>query len=270
MTWSARSSSSPWARAQGGGLVAEDASRPRARRPRATGRAPGRRAGTPWPPPRRCRRRASCSADLERVGDLLLVGLADGVEEVLGQQRLGLLGLLHRLAHPLEELVELLLLLLEPLADLLALVGVAERLPLGVWFQASSCSVSLLLVLVELPGLVAHLGHLLGEPVRGLLAELLAEVVQLPAGAGPFGDGLREAALLERLGGLADVLAALLDLLAGLGHAVAVLLALHPLPELVGVAEDLLLLVPEPLELPLDLLAGLLRPWPPRGPIAAP
>ena len=33
---------------------------------------------------------------------------------------------------------------------------------------------------------------------------------------------------------------------------------LHPLAELVGVAEDLLLLVAEPLELPLDLLAGLL------------
>ena len=116
---------------------------------------------------------------------------------------------------------------------------------------------SCLLVLVELPGLVAHLGHLLGELVRRLLAELLAEVVQLPAGAGAFGEGLREPALLERLGGLADVLAALLDLLAGLGHAFAVLLALHPLAELVGVAEDLLLLVAEPLELPLDLLA-----WP--------
>ena len=81
----------------------------------------------------------------------------------------------------------------------------------------------------------------------------------MPAGAGALGEGLREAALLERLGGLADVLAALLDLLAGLGHPLAVLLALHPLAQLVGVAEDLLLLVAEPLELPLDLLAGLRR-----------
>src|SRR5262249_43978188 len=39
--------------------------------------------------------------------------------------------------------------------------------------------------------------------------------------------------------------------------AVAVLLALHPLAELVGVAEDLFLLVAEPLELALDLLASL-------------
>ena len=88
------------------------------------------------------------------------------------------------------------------------------------------------------------------------LRSSFAEVVQLPAGAGAFGEGLREPAFLERLGGLADVLAALLDLLAGLGHPVAVLLALHPLAELVGVAEDLLLLVAEPLELPLDLLRG--------------
>ena len=52
------------------------------------------------------------------------------------------------------------------------------------------------------------------------------------------------------------MLAALLDLLAGLGHPFAVLLVLHPLVQLVGVAEDLLLLVAEPLELPLDLLLG--------------
>ena len=74
----------------------------------------------------------------------------------------------------------------------------------------------------------------------------------------PSVSACESAALLERLGRLADVLAALLDLLAGLGHAFAVLLVLHPLLQLVGVAEDLLLLVAEPLELPLDLLLGLL------------
>ena len=61
------------------------------------------------------------------------------------------------------------------------------------------------------------------------------------------------------LGRLPDMLAALVDLLAGVGHPVAILFALHPFPELVGIAEDLLLLVPEPLELPLDLLACGLR-----------
>ena len=114
------------------------------------------------------------------------------------------------------------------------------------------------------------LGQLLGELVRRLLAELLADLFKLPAGAGPLGQGLGEPALLQRLGRLADVLAALLDLLAGLGHPLAVLLVLHPLLELVGVAEDLLLLLAEPLELPLDLLAWRARPWRLRGPIAAP
>ena len=186
----------------------------------------------------------------------MLVRLADGVEEVLGQERLGFLGVLDRVAHPVEELVELLPLLFELLAGLLALLGVAERLP-GAAVPGVELLGELVLVLVEPPRLVAHLGHFLGEPVRGVLAELLAEVVQLPAGAGAFGDGLGEPAFLERLGGLADVFAALLDLLAGVGHAVAVLLALHPLAELVGVAEDLLLLVAEPLELPLELGACL-------------
>ena len=53
---------------------------------------------------------------LERLGDRLLVGLADGVEEVLGQERLGLLGLSHRATHPLDEVFELLPLLLEALS----------------------------------------------------------------------------------------------------------------------------------------------------------
>jgi hypothetical protein len=62
---------------------------------------------------------------LQGVGDGLLVGLVDGLEKLLGQERLGLLGLLDGLAHPLQEGVELLLLAFEPLLDLLAIVGVA-------------------------------------------------------------------------------------------------------------------------------------------------
>ena len=55
------------------------------------------------------------------------------------------------------------------------------------------------------------------------------------------------------------MLAALVDLLACVGHAVSILFALHPFSELVGIAEDLLLLIPEPLELSLDFLARRLR-----------
>ncbi len=55
------------------------------------------------------------------------------------------------------------------------------------------------------------------------------------------------------------MLAALLDLLACVGHPVSVFFALHPFSELVGIAEDLLLLISQPLELSLDFLANLRR-----------
>src|SRR5262245_8415506 len=51
------------------------------------------------------------------------------------------------------------------------------------------------------------------------------------------------------------MLPALLHLLAGIGHPVPILFALHPLPELVRITKHLLLLIPQPFELPLDFLA---------------
>ena len=53
--------------------------------------------------------------------------------------------------------------------------------------------------------------------------------------------------------------AALVDLLACVRHPVAILFALHPFPELVCIAQDLLLLLSQPLELPVDFLASLWR-----------
>ena len=171
----------------------------------------------------------------------------------LGQQRLGLLGLAHGASHPLDEILQLLPLLFQLLLDLLAIGGVAEGLA-GAVLPGVEFLGEAVLVLVELPGLVPHLGQVVGELVGRLLAEVVPDVVELLAGPGALGQRLRHAALLQRLGGLADVVSRLLDLLAGLGHAFAVLLVLHPLLQLVGVAEDLLLLFAEPLELPLDLL----------------
>ncbi len=121
---------------------------------------------------------------LEGLGDLLLVRLPDGVKEVLGEERLGVLGFLGRVPHPIEELVELLGLLLGPLAGLLAVFGLAQRM-LGILVPVVELLGEFLLVLVEPAGLVAHLGHRLGELVRRCLAELLAEVVQLLAGPAP-------------------------------------------------------------------------------------
>ena len=128
---------------------------------------------------------------------------------------------------------------------------------LGVLVPGVELFRDLLLVLVEVPRLLAHVGHFLGESIRRVLAELFADVVQLPAGAGAFGERLGESAFLQGAGGLADVLAALIDLLTSLGHPLLVLLVLHSLAELVGVAKDLLLLLAQPLELTIDLFASL-------------
>ncbi len=51
----------------------------------------------------------------QRVGDLLFVRLSDRVVKILGQERLGFLGVLHRVLHLIEKFVEALLLLIEPL-----------------------------------------------------------------------------------------------------------------------------------------------------------
>ena len=160
--------------------------------------------------------------------------------------------------HLIEKFVEALLLLFEPLGDLLAFSGVAQR-GLGAILGGFELLGELFLILVQTPRLVAHLGHFLRESVGGSLAELFAQVVELPAGSGPFGEGLRDAPFFECLGGLTDVLAALVDLLACVGHSVSILFALHPFSQLVGIAEDLLLLISQPLELSLDFLASLRR-----------
>jgi len=192
--------------------------------------------------------------DLECVGDLLIGRLSDRVVEPFGQERLRLLRILHRALHLIHEVIESLLLLSEALTDLLALSRVTQRV-LRFLVGGVELFGDLILLLVQASRLVAHLGHFLREAVRCALAELLAQIVQLAARAGAFGEGLRQPARLECLGRLTNVLPALLHLLAGLGHAVAILLVLHPFSELVRITKDLLLLIPQPLELPLDLPA---------------
>ena len=95
---------------------------------------------------------------LDRVGDLLLVGLADGVEQVLGQEGFGFLGIADGPAHLIDELVQLLLLLFQRLLDLLAIgraaQGLAGAVLPGIEFLGESA-----LGLVKLFGLVAHCGH---------------------------------------------------------------------------------------------------------------
>jgi hypothetical protein len=199
------------------------------------------------------------SSDVQGVFHPFLPRLAERVVEPLGHQRLGLFGLFDRPPHVFQELPQVLGLLLEALADLFLLCRIAE--PLGL----RSCLVEvaetlgqLIFVLVEPLGVVAELPDLFGEPVGGLPAELLAHLLELPLGAGAAGNGPGDLPFAEGLGRLPDVLPRLFEVLAGLRHPLVVLRLLHLLAELVGVAEDLLLLLAEPLKLPLDLLALLL------------
>ena len=138
------------------------------------------------------------------------------------------------------------------LAHLLPGFGISER-PLGLLVPASELVGQLVLILGQLAGLLAHLGNVFAEPVGRLLPEVFAEVLELALGSGPFVERLRDLPFFEGFGGLPDLLASLVDLGASFGHPVAVLLALHPLADLVGVAEDLLFLVAKPLQLPLGL-----------------
>jgi hypothetical protein len=101
---------------------------------------------------------------LEGVGDRACVGFLDGVEQLPGQQRLGLLGLLDGLLHPVEEAVELGLLVREPLLDFLTAAVVAER-GAGSLLPGVELFRELVLPLVELAGLVAHGGEVFVEPV---------------------------------------------------------------------------------------------------------
>ena len=185
-----------------------------------------------------------------------------GVEEFLGQERLGLLGLAWTVSRiRSSELSSCFCWRSSPSRTCWRPVGVAERVR---WAAGGLLGFELVgelgLVLVELggPGRASRSRSSAKRSDDFLRRSSRTWSIFLLLGPGPFGHGLREPASFEGLGRLADVLAGLLDLLALLGHPLAVLLALHPLLKLVGVAEDLLLLLAEPLELAVELLAGLL------------
>src|SRR5262249_11341697 len=135
--------------AQGGGLVAEDALGRAldalAQLAEALAGVPGRLGRFLGDP-----RVDELPGLFQGLGDRLFGRLAGRVEEPPGQERLGLLGLLDRLAHPVEDLVELSPLLFQALADLPAVPGVAER-ALGLPVPGVELFGELALVLVETP-----------------------------------------------------------------------------------------------------------------------
>jgi hypothetical protein len=111
-------------------------------------------------------------AGVQRLVGLLLTGLADGVVKLLGQQRLGLLGVVDRLVHLVHQMLELLFLLTKILGDLVARRGGTER-RLFVIVHLRELLRKLLLLLVKLTRILAHLRHCVIELTRSTLAELI-------------------------------------------------------------------------------------------------
>jgi len=159
----------------------------------------------------------------------LLLRLAVGVVELLGKQRLGLLGLQHGLLHSLQQFVQFLLLLAQAVLDLLAPACVAERAGVRRRFlQFCQTLPQLLLSFVQLGRRVAQPSHFFLEAPGRLLAELVADLLQFTFRARARGDGPREHALLQRFRRLPYVLARLLEILPSLGHAGLILGLVHP------------------------------------------
>ena len=192
--------------------------------------------------------------DVEVAVEIILTRLAQRVVELFGQQRFGRLRLLGDLPHVLREVGQRALLLRELRLQLLPLAGLRQAPPLG-FPDGLQLLRDVLLILRQLPRLVAHLAHLFGELLGILFAELIAQLLQLPLRARAGAEGLRGLAVVELLRRLLRLVAGLVELLARVGHRGLVLLLFHALLQFVDVLDHFLLLLAQALEPPLHLLA---------------
>ena len=154
-----------------------------------------------------------------------LVEFSGRIVKLSREQRLGVLGILNRPPDVLKQLLEFLLLLSQVLGDLLSLAGIAQpaallalrliglslcalsrlrrRVPLRlILARTSTIQIrqslrQLLLILIELPRILAHAIHGFGELPRCGLSHLLPEVVELFGSAGARGCRLRNHILLK-------------------------------------------------------------------------
>ena len=109
--------------------------------------------------------------------------MAEHVVKLLGQQGFRGLGLLGNGAHLVEQVGHTGLLLRQLTGQIAAFVRIAQGLLFGVG-QALEIPGQFLLLLGELPRVVAHLAHLVGELAGAFLAEIIAELLQVALGAG--------------------------------------------------------------------------------------
>lgn len=154
----------------------------------------------------------------EGLRGVALRGGAQGVVEFLVEQGLGDFRLLTDAFHVLGDAAEFFLLLVEFFRELFALAAAIESAALGFVRLGAELVGDVLLILREFAGVAAHLAHLFVELAARFLAELIAQLVELPLCAGAIGERFGGLVALHGLGGLLGFAAGLLELLALLGE----------------------------------------------------
>ena len=191
---------------------------------------------------------------IERLLQLRLADATEGFVQLLREQRLGGLGVLHDRLRLLQHVVERRPLLAELVFEIGPVLRLSQRglRLLRLWIL--QLLAQLVFALRELAGLVAKVAHRVGKTGRGLLTELLVQFLQFAFGPRGGTQRLRKLSFAELLGGVELPLTGLFQLLPRLGKLVLPLRLSHAVAQLVGVLQKLLLLFAEPLELPIDLV----------------
>ena len=187
---------------------------------------------------------------LQRTVGTRLFGFAIGVVKLVRQKRFDLVSLFDRFLDLLTKLFDLLLSFLDSVNKLLTLVVAVEpivTLTVFVLVLVLQTFREFFLFLLKLLSFISHFSHLLIELTGGLFLEVVAKFFQFSFRPSPFGCRFRKVALLQRFRRSLYVFASLFDLFHLIG--LLILRVFHPFLKFVGVAEHLLLLFFEPLQL---------------------
>ena len=191
---------------------------------------------------------------VEQIVRVHLVGAAQGVIQLLREQRLGGFGLLGHVPHLGEQIRQRALLLRHLPDELLSLRGIIQRFLRAVVERIQSAR-DFVFLIYHVARLAAHLPHLVGKLAGGLPLHILAGLIQLLLRARARRERLRRGLVLKLLGSALHILTGLIQLLlrvrllAGIGR------LRELLAQFIHVCKLLALLVGEALELFLNILA---------------
>ena len=199
------------------------------------------------------------TGSLELLVDLPLIGFAIRIVEFLRQQRLGHFRLFDCLLHSFQQIVQPFALTLNRFFDVFSIVFRSQAGGWSLLVHLRQTLRQLFLLLIEFLGIVSHLTNSIIELTCGPLSKLIPHFFELSFRPPPRGQCFRGIVALQCLACAPHVFASLFQTLARLGHLFLVFRLLHPFVQLVGLAQQVLLLVPKPLELTLDFFPLLFR-----------